>query len=113
MRYLATLFIVAVLAAAGCNDAKPTPAVVSGTETKETTKSKELSAEDQAAITKQKVCPISDEPLDAMGGPIKVMIEGKPVFLCCKSCEKTAMKKPEETLKKVEELKAKNAPKAP
>ena len=34
--------------------------------------------------------------------------DGKPVFLCCKGCEKEAKANPEETLAKVDKLKAAN-----
>lgn len=45
-------------------------------------------AADAAAIASQKVCPVMDEPLGSMGGPIKVMVGDKPIFLCCKGCIK-------------------------
>jgi hypothetical protein len=45
--------------------------------------------------TSQKVCPVSWEPgsadeghLGAMGVPIKKVVKGKTVFLCCKGCIK-------------------------
>ena len=37
------------------------------------------------------------------------MIKDEPVFLCCKGCAKKAHDKPDETLAKVKELKARNA----
>jgi hypothetical protein len=46
-----------------------------------------LSTEDQQLIAKQKLCPVTDEPLGSMGTPVRVMVEGKPVFICCKGCE--------------------------
>jgi hypothetical protein len=33
-------------------------------------------------------CPISDEPLDAMGEPLSITHEGRLVRLCCKGCLK-------------------------
>ena len=69
-------------------------------------KKSKLSAEDLALVVEQKLCPISGEPLGGeMGTPIKLTIKGKPVFICCKSCEKAALKDPDKTLQKVEELK--------
>jgi len=69
-----------------------------------------LSAEDRKLAEAQKFCPImADNRLGSMGPPTKIMIKDKPVFLCCKGCRKKALAKPEATLAKVEELKAKNA----
>jgi hypothetical protein len=47
----------------------------------------ELSAEDRDLVARQKVCPVTGEPLDSMGGPVRVVIDGQTVFLCCKHCE--------------------------
>lgn len=69
-----------------------------------------LSAEDRKLAEAQKFCPImADNRLGSMGTPMKLMIQDKPVFLCCKGCRRKALAKPEATLAKVEELKAKNA----
>jgi hypothetical protein len=46
-----------------------------------------LSPEDRALAAKQKTCPVTDELLGSMGTPIKVTVEGREVFLCCKGCE--------------------------
>jgi len=35
-----------------------------------------------------------------MGPPIKVVIEGQPVFLCCGGCKTKALAEPEATLAK-------------
>jgi hypothetical protein len=43
--------------------------------------------------------------LGSMDVPVKVMIEGQPVFLCCAGCEDKAKANPKQTLQKVEELK--------
>jgi hypothetical protein len=67
-----------------------------------------LSPEDRKLVEAQEWCAInSSDRLGEMGPPIKVMVKGQPVFLCCKSCEKSALKDPDKTLAKVEELKAK------
>ncbi len=69
----------------------------------------ELSEEDRALAKAQKFCVVSTEGrLGSMGTPVKLMIEDKPVFLCCKGCESIALKNPEATLAKVEKLKAAN-----
>jgi hypothetical protein len=65
-----------------------------------------LSPEDRKLAQAQKLCPISEEPLGEMGVPVKVMLEGQPVFLCCRSCLKKAEANPEKTLAKVKKLEA-------
>lgn len=64
-----------------------------------------LSAADQKLAKEQRFCPIMTyDRLGAMGTPLKVMIEGKPVFLCCKGCVDDAKKDGAKTLKTVEKL---------
>jgi hypothetical protein len=114
MNRLAALLFAAALAA-GCNNAPSTPPVAkSGTTAEQPDKIKanldKLSPEDRALAEEQKVCPDSGEPLGSMGTPIKVMVKGKPVFVCCKGCVEGVQEDPDATLKKVEELKAKNKP---
>jgi len=46
-----------------------------------------LSPEDLALANRQKVCPVTDLPLDSMGGPVPVVVEGRKAFLCCAGCE--------------------------
>ena len=104
MRCLASLFI-AVLLATGCNDSKPTPPIV-GDDKKVQENLAKLSAEDKALAEAQRTCPVTQEPLGSMGPPIKLTIKDKPVFICCKSCEKQALANPDETLRKVEEAKS-------
>ena len=41
------------------------------------------------------------EPLDSMGGPVRVDLDGRVVFVCCKSCEKPLRKTPAEYLAKL------------
>jgi len=59
------------------------------------------SAEDEALIKAQKVCPVSGEELGAMGGAYKIIYKGKPIFLCCKGCEADFLKDPEKYVKKL------------
>ena len=44
---------------------------------------------------------VTGEPLDSMGGPVRVDVNGRVVFICCKGCEKTLRKKPDEYLAKL------------
>jgi Cu(I)/Ag(I) efflux system membrane fusion protein len=66
-----------------------------------------LSAEDRQLAAAQGYCAVTAEPLGSMGPPLKAMINGQAVFLCCQGCEEKANSHPEETLAKVEELKRK------
>jgi hypothetical protein len=51
------------------------------------------SPDDQQVIAKQKICPVSGGALDSMGGPVKLVIDGRVVFICCKDCEKQLRQK--------------------
>jgi hypothetical protein len=66
-----------------------------------------LSPEDRQIAQAQGLCPIQENQLGSMGVPVKVTLKGQPVFLCCKGCEEDALANPDETLAKVEKLKAK------
>lgn len=59
---------------------------------------------DQAAIERQKLCPVMDEPLGSMGTPLKVTGLGRDIFLCCKGCLKFLEKEPEKYLAKLSVL---------
>jgi uncharacterized protein (TIGR03000 family) len=71
----------------------------------------ELSPADRKLAVAQKYCAVQPEnPLGAMGKPVKVMMKGEPVFLCCETCMKQARRAPDQALAKARELRAKNAP---
>jgi hypothetical protein len=71
---------------------------------------KELSAADRKLATAQRFCVVmTRDRLGAMGTPVKVVLEGKPVFLCCESCREQALEDPKATLKTVEQLKKSTA----
>jgi Cu(I)/Ag(I) efflux system membrane fusion protein len=59
------------------------------------------SDEDRLLAEKQKLCPVTGEPLDSMGGPVKVVVDGRTVFVCCKSCEKPLRAKAAQYLSKL------------
>lgn len=68
-----------------------------------------LSPEDRSLVDAQDFCAVMPkQKLGSMGAPLKVMIKGQLVFLCCKGCKGTAEHEPDETLKTAEELKARN-----
>jgi uncharacterized protein (TIGR03000 family) len=72
-----------------------------------------LSPEDRALAEAQKFCAVqAQNRLGSMGVPVKVLVKGQPVFLCCSACEGVAQRNADLTLKAVETLKAK-APEAP
>jgi membrane fusion protein, copper/silver efflux system len=64
-----------------------------------------LSTPDRRLAEAQKLCPIQGSRLGSMGPPVKVVLSGQPVFLCCKGCVEDARKDPEKTLAEVERLK--------
>src|SRR3954467_7896829 len=69
-----------------------------------------LPAEDQPIALAQRFCAIENENrLGSMGVPLKLMIEGQPVFLCCGGCKQRALANPKATLETVKKLKAANA----
>jgi Cu(I)/Ag(I) efflux system membrane fusion protein len=59
-------------------------------------------SDDATLIAKQKVCPVTDEPLGgAMGPPVKVTVDGRVVFICCKACERDLRADPKKYLAKL------------
>lgn len=66
-----------------------------------------LSDADRKLVEAQGMCVVmEDSPLGSMGAPLKVMVDGQPVFICCEGCREDALKDTKETLAKVAELKA-------
>jgi Cu(I)/Ag(I) efflux system membrane fusion protein len=59
------------------------------------------SAEDRLLAARQKICPVTGEPLDSMGGPVRVDVAGRVVFICCKGCEGALRKDPGKYLGKL------------
>jgi len=49
---------------------------------------------DAAAVAFQKTCPVMNESLNAMGGPWKINLQGRDVFVCCKGCIKALEREP-------------------
>lgn len=69
-----------------------------------------LSNEDRSVAESQKFCAVMETNLlGSMGTPLKLVVNGEPVFVCCAGCKSKAMKNPEETLARVAKLKADNA----
>ena len=57
-----------------------------------------LSAEDLVLVEQQGICPVSQAPLGSMGDPIKVDVNGTPVFICCEGCRARLLGDPEKYL---------------
>jgi hypothetical protein len=111
-----TFWLLASLATAvaGCGKLEPSKVKISSSSSKPgvsdevSAERAKLSAEDRAAVEAQEWCAINtDERLGSMGAPLKIVIQGQPVFLCCKGCQRKAEADPEKTLASVERLKAK------
>jgi uncharacterized protein (TIGR03000 family) len=69
----------------------------------------ELGPTDRKLAAEQKFCAVQpDNQLGAMGKPVKLMVKGKLVFLCCEACLKQARSAPDRALAKANELRAKN-----
>jgi Cu(I)/Ag(I) efflux system membrane fusion protein len=64
----------------------------------------ELPDNDRALASAQRDCAVLDNRLGSMGMPVKVMIDGKPVFLCCEGCRKKAMANAKAALSKAARL---------
>lgn len=46
----------------------------------------ELTKLDKLLVKAQKICPVSGQALDSMGGPVKADVGGATMFLCCRGC---------------------------
>ncbi len=65
-----------------------------------------LDTADRESAEEQKYCAVEmDNRLGSMGKPVKVTMKDQAIWLCCKGCEKAALKDPDKTLARVEELK--------
>lgn len=61
-----------------------------------------LSPADRDLAAKQKICPVTGQPLGSMGTPPRVVVGGQTVFLCCAGCEPELRKNPEKHLAKLQ-----------
>jgi Cu(I)/Ag(I) efflux system membrane fusion protein len=65
-----------------------------------------LSRSDRKLAEAQDSCPVLGSRLGEMGVPLKLMLEGRPVFLCCQGCERRARARPTAILDTVGRLTA-------
>jgi uncharacterized protein (TIGR03000 family) len=71
---------------------------------------KRLSPEDRKLAEEQKYCAVqNDKKLGSMGVPVKILVKGEPVFLCCVVCVAKAQSDPDQTLETVKTLREKSA----
>jgi Cu(I)/Ag(I) efflux system membrane fusion protein len=69
-----------------------------------------LTPHDRDLVEAQQFCPIlKQNRLGSMGKPIRIAVNGQPVFLCCPLCIHKARANPEKTLATVAALKRQNA----
>jgi hypothetical protein len=57
--------------------------------------------DDRELIARQKVCPVMGIDLYAMKGPVRLVVDGRVVFICCKGCEDKLRRKPAFYLQKL------------
>ena len=64
-----------------------------------------LPRSDRELAARQLYCPIQQQNrLGSMGTPVKILLDGQPVFLCCPGCEEEARNHPQQTLATVRRL---------
>jgi len=51
-----------------------------------------------ANVVQHKLCPVTNEPLDSMGGAIPVSANGREIFVCCQGCVKPVKNDPDKYL---------------
>lgn len=51
---------------------------------------------DVVLISLQETCPISGKKLGSMGAPPKIMVDGKPLFVCCDGCSDKVKNSPQQ-----------------
>jgi hypothetical protein len=67
-----------------------------------------LAPDDRKIALRQLFCAVDpDSPLGSMGVPVKVVVKGETIFLCCGGCKKQVDKDPEKILKTAKELREK------
>ncbi len=94
----------ALLGLAGCQSQVPSTSS-SADRVVQSTLAK-LDHADRPLAEAQRFCAVqTHQRLGSMGVPLKLDVQGRPVFVCCKGCEKKALSDPQATLARVEQLK--------
>jgi Cu(I)/Ag(I) efflux system membrane fusion protein len=68
---------------------------------RETTDLVGLAPVDRDQAVAQAICPVTGKRLGSMGTPVKVVVRGSKVFLCCEGCEGSIKDAPEKYLAKL------------
>jgi hypothetical protein len=61
----------------------------------------DTSPDDRRLIERQKICPVTGQELGSMGEPVRVVVEGRVIFLCCDGCAPALRKDPKKYLAKL------------
>jgi hypothetical protein len=90
----------------GANRGERTTSVQPRTKTREAVSPvaaalEELAPADRSLAERQKVCPVTNQPLGSMGAPARMVVSGQVVFLCCSGCEGKVKKEPAKYLAKL------------
>ncbi|MDX1929053.1 MAG: hypothetical protein SFV81_21175 [Pirellulaceae bacterium] len=71
-----------------------------------------LDKEDRSLVDSQKYCAvITDSLLGSMGTPVKVVVKGETLFLCCDGCKAKALRNADTTLANIAKLRSESGPK--
>ncbi len=65
-----------------------------------------LSSEDRALAEAQRSCPITGKRLGSMGVPVKIVLKGRPILVCCPFCLDKAKANEQTTLDQIGRRKA-------
>lgn len=57
-----------------------------------------LPMQQRTVALRQRICPVTEQPLGSMGKPILVRVAGREVYVCCEGCIETLRNSPEEYL---------------
>ena len=71
---------------------KSSPSKVTREKVRELLAKLDVPPEDRKLAETQLVCPVTKMALGSMGAPVRVMVKGKPVLLCCEGCRAAAEK---------------------
>lgn len=86
---------------AGCSGCSSTASTFNQNSTRLTSRSPVSDSTDSIGRTntiQHKLCPVTGEPLDSMGGAIPVEVNGNTLFVCCQGCVKSVKDNPEKYL---------------
>jgi hypothetical protein len=86
------------------NSAKPTAPLAVAKKTAQAAEADALDGlaeEDRVLAKRQRICPVTSKPLGSMGTPRRIVVSGRPVFLCCDGCEDPFQREPAKYLAKL------------